>query len=218
MSSVDQNAIRRRGTGVTASDPARVTPGYILLAPLTSNAVILIDIHGSEIRRWTLPYRNGRHARLLPNGNLAVNSIDPASPRPFWFFHKYGGGIMSELDPASGTLLREFRDPLAHHDAYHYGDGSGRILYTSLEKLDHAASRAVPGGIPNTEAPGGHVYADVIKSTRTATSSSSGAPASTSIRASFPCSSIPASTGPSSTASILSATATSSARSAACPP
>lgn len=162
-SKVDQNAIRRRGVGLIASDPDKVTPGYVLLAPLTSNSVFLIDEQGNEIHRWTLPYRNGRHARILPNGNLAVNSIDPDTPRPFWFFNKYGGGIMSEIEATSGKLVREFRDPLAHHDAFHYGDGSGRILYTSLEKLDQETSASINGGLVGSEAPGGFVYADLIR-------------------------------------------------------
>lgn len=38
-SAVDQNSIRRRGVGLIASDPAKVTPGYVLIAPLTSSEV-----------------------------------------------------------------------------------------------------------------------------------------------------------------------------------
>lgn len=162
-SKVDQNSIRRRGVGLIASDPDKVTPGYLLFSPLTSNTTYLVDVEGNEVHRWTRPYRNGRHSRLLPNGNLAINSIDPDTPRPFWFFNKYGGGIMSEINPATGEVVHEHRDPLAHHDAYHYGDGTGRILYASLEKLDHDTSATVLGGLPGTEADDGSVYADVIK-------------------------------------------------------
>lgn len=70
---------------------------------------------------------------------------------------------MSEVDPASGNIVRQHRDPLQHHDAHHYGDGSGKILYTVLEKLSNAESLKVQGGHPGTEAPDGAVYADVIK-------------------------------------------------------
>lgn len=38
-SKVDQNSIRRRGVGLIASDPDKVSPGYVLVAPLTSNQV-----------------------------------------------------------------------------------------------------------------------------------------------------------------------------------
>ncbi|CDU25869.1 related to Ca2+-transporting ATPase [Sporisorium scitamineum] len=162
-SKVDQNSIRRRGAGLIASDPEKVSPGYVLVAPLTSKQVHLVDTKGDTVHTWTFPWRNGRHARLLPNGKLAVNSIDPETPRPFWFFNKYGGGIMSEVDPASGDIVCQHRDPLQHHDAHHYGDGSGRILYTTLEKLSEKDSLEVQGGHPGTEAPDGAVYADMIK-------------------------------------------------------
>lgn len=162
-SSVDQNSLRRRGVGLIASDRKKVTPGYVLFSPLTGNTTYLVDVQGKEVKRWTMPHRNGRHSRLLPNGNLSINSIDSTTARPFWFFHKYGGGIMSEVEPHSGKVVREFKDPLAHHDAYHYGDDSGKILYTSLEKLDLESSSKVQGGVPGSEAPDGSVYADVIK-------------------------------------------------------
>lgn len=70
---------------------------------------------------------------------------------------------MSEIDPRTGKILRQHRDPLQHHDAYHYGDGSGRILYTSLEQLSEEESAKVRGGVPGSEAPDGRVWADTIK-------------------------------------------------------
>lgn len=70
---------------------------------------------------------------------------------------------MSEVDPSSGRIVAQQRDPLQHHDAHHYGDGSGKILYTTLEKLSEEDSLQVQGGHPGTEAPDGAVYADVIK-------------------------------------------------------
>lgn len=157
---VDQNSLRRRGVGLIASDTSRVVPGYVLMAPLTSNKVYLIDTNGDVAHTWTLPHRNGRHACILPNGNLAVNSIDPDGPRPFFFFNKYGGGIMSEVDP-EGKVVRQHRDPYGHHDAYHYGDG--RILYTSMEALSEKDSASVQGGVPGTEADDGRVWADIVR-------------------------------------------------------
>ena len=35
--------------------------------------------------QWDLPYRVGRYAKLLPNGNLAVGMKDPEAPAPFQF-------------------------------------------------------------------------------------------------------------------------------------
>jgi outer membrane protein assembly factor BamB len=65
---------------------------------------------------------------------------------------------MSELDP-SGKVVRQYTDPLGHHDQYHYGDG--RMLYTSLEALSPEDSRKVLGGVPGTEIDG-ITYADTI--------------------------------------------------------
>jgi hypothetical protein len=157
---VDQNSIRRRGVGLIAKDSSRVSPGYVLVAPLTDNSVYLIDSDGGIAHQWSLPWRNGRHARILQNGNLAVNSIDPNGPRPFFFFNKYGGGIMSEVN-AKSKIIRQHRDPYAHHDAHHHGDG--RILYTRMEALSEEDSAAVQGGVPGTEADDGRVWADVAR-------------------------------------------------------
>jgi hypothetical protein len=165
---VDQNTLRRRGAGLIAAQVAAASPGYTLFAPLTGTGqVYLVRLDGTVAHQWNLPYRPGRHARLLPNGNLAYNGTLPGRPALFPMWLKYHGGVLCEADP-SGVIVREHRDELHHHDAYHYGDG--RILYTTVEPLTGAAARAVPGGVPGSEAagvgsagPDGIVYADVIK-------------------------------------------------------
>ncbi|KAF1732402.1 hypothetical protein CRV24_008596 [Beauveria bassiana] len=163
---MEQNTIKRRGTGLTGVDESKSFGGYTLFSPLTSDMAYLIDIHGNEVHTWKLPGRIGRHARLLPSGNLAVNTLrsgnettSDGGPFPFPFFNKYGGGIMSELDP-EGNVVRQFTDPLGHHDQYHYGDG--RILYTSLGALSKEDSAMVIGGVPGSEIDG-ITYADTIK-------------------------------------------------------
>lgn len=158
---MEQNTLKRRGIGITGVDRARTNGGYTLICPLTSSTARLIDIDGKEIHSWQLPGRIGRHACLLPNGNLAVNTIDPDRKHIFPFFNKYGGGIMSELSP-SGKIVRQQRDALGHHDAYHYPDGSGRILYTSLEALTLEESTQIVGGVPGSEE-NGITHTDIIK-------------------------------------------------------
>ncbi|MFD0392227.1 hypothetical protein ACFQ3Z_03415 [Streptomyces nogalater] len=55
-----------------------MSDGYTLYAPLTGTGeVYLIDIHGRTVHRWDLPYRPGRHARLLADGTLAYNGVLP---------------------------------------------------------------------------------------------------------------------------------------------
>jgi hypothetical protein len=91
---LEQNTLRRRGTGLITADPAAASPGFTLFAPLTGTGqVYLVDLNGVSVYRWDLPYRPGRHARILP-------------------------GVLCEVAP-DGTILREHRDDLHHHDAHH---------------------------------------------------------------------------------------------------
>ncbi len=155
---MDQNTLRRRGTGLIGVDDDQTFGGYTLYAPLTSPGIVhLVDIEGREVHRWELPYRPGRHARILPGGTLAFNGALPGGDVPFAMWHKYRGGAMCEVDP-DGTIVREHRDPWAHQDANHLGDG--RILYAAVEPVEPAR---VVGGVPDTEARDGAVYADVIR-------------------------------------------------------
>lgn len=163
---MEQNTLKRRGIGLTGVNKQRSFGGYTLFCPLTSDTAHLIDIDGNEVHSWKLPGRIGRHATILPNGNLAANTLRPAldhitkdgGPFPFPFFNKYGGGVMSQLDP-NGEVVRQFQDPLGHHDQYHYGDG--RILYAALEALSPEESANVIGGVAGTEIDG-ITYADTI--------------------------------------------------------
>lgn len=158
---MEQNTLKRRGIGLTGVDRSLTFGGYTLICPLTGDIAHLVDINGKEVHSWKLPGRTGRHACILPNGNLAVNTIDPDRENIFPFFNKYGGGIMSELSP-TGKVVRQHKDKYGHHDAYHYPDGSGRILYTSLEALTAEESAKIIGGVPGSEI-NGITHTDVIK-------------------------------------------------------
>lgn len=164
---MEQNTLKRRGVGLIGVDERKSFGGYTLFCPLTSSTAHLVDINGNSVHSWKLPGRIGRHARILPNGNLAVNTLRPSEttsdgrplPYPFPFFNKYGGGVMSELDP-EGNIVRQFCDPLGHHDQNRLDDGG--ILYTGLEALTPEQSAQVVGGVPGSEADGGITYADTI--------------------------------------------------------
>ncbi|PKV82783.1 arylsulfotransferase family protein [Streptomyces sp. TLI_146] len=160
MPTVDQNQRRRRGTGLIALDPEAAFAGYTLYAPLTGGgAVHLVNLRGEDVHTWNLPYRPGRHARILPGGDLAYNGVLPGQEALFPMWHKYRGGVLGVYGP-DGTVLREHRDPLQHHDAHHLADGG--ILYTALEPLTGAAADGVLGGVAGSEA-NGVVWADTIK-------------------------------------------------------
>jgi hypothetical protein len=157
---MEQQTFRRRGLGLRGVDEHRVSPGYVLYSPLTSNTAHLVSTTGEEVHRWSLPHRAGRHARILPDGTLAYNGVHPDAPKLFPMWAKYRGGVMMQLDQ-NGKILRQYSDPYAHHDQNHLQDGT--ILYTTLEPLSAAEAVRVHGGIPGSEAPGGIVYADCIK-------------------------------------------------------
>ncbi|KAL2815613.1 hypothetical protein BDW59DRAFT_166760 [Aspergillus cavernicola] len=157
---MEQHTFRRGGLGLRGVDEQRVSPGYVLYAPLTSRTAHLISTSGKEVHRWTLPYRVGRHARILPNGNLAYNGVNPDSPNLFPMWKKYCGGMMLQVNP-QGEIVRKYSDPHAHHDQHHLDDGT--LLYTTLEPLTPEEAARVRGGIPGSEAPDGIMYADCIK-------------------------------------------------------
>ncbi|KAF2270505.1 PQQ enzyme repeat protein [Lojkania enalia] len=158
---MEQSTLIRRGIGLRGVDPYNVSLGYTLFAHLTSPGIVkLIDNYGEEVHRWVLPYRPGRHAQLLKNGNLAYNGVHPDAPRLFPLWQKYRGGVMMEVDPA-GNVVSEHCDPLAHHDQHHLDNGE--LLYTTVEGVEFEKAKSVLGGIPNSEAPDNKVYADCIK-------------------------------------------------------
>ncbi|TWS21835.1 PQQ-binding-like beta-propeller repeat protein [Tsukamurella sputi] len=165
---MEQNTLKRRGAGLIGRDAERSAGGYTLYAPLSGDGTVhLVDEEGTEVHRWNLPHRPGRHARLLADGSLAYNGNLVGSgeaPALFDMWRKYSGGSMARYD-RDGNLLSEVVDPLQHHDAHHLDDG--RILYAALEPLTGNRARAVRGGHPGTEAAGSDgtptVYADTIK-------------------------------------------------------
>ena len=157
---MEQHTFRRRGLGLRGVDDQRVSPGYVLYAPLTSNTAHLVSTTGKEVHRWTLPHRAGRHACILPNGNLAYNGAHPDAPLLFPMWAKYRGGVMMQVSP-DGDIIRQYSDPLAHHDQNNLEDGT--ILYTTLEPLSSEEASRVQGGIPGSEAPNGIIYGDCIK-------------------------------------------------------
>lgn len=158
---MEQSTLHRRGVGLRGVDHSLVSPGFTLFAHLTSPGIVrMVDNDGKEVHRWNMPTRPGRHARILPNGNLAYNGVHPNAPRLFPLWQKYRGGLMLQVDPDGKEVMR-WEDPLAHHDQNHLDDGT--LLYTTLEPLTAAQAASVPGGIPGSEAPDGTMYSDCVK-------------------------------------------------------
>ncbi|MFC9474428.1 aryl-sulfate sulfotransferase [Nocardia sp. NPDC056952] len=156
---MEQNTLKRRGTGLIGSDAELASPGFTLYAPLAGNGrVDLVDLDGEIVHQWHLPYRPGRHARILADGSLAYNGATLARAPLFAMWRKYSGGSMARYDH-TGAQLSEIRDDLAHHDAHHYDDG--RVLYAAVQPLTGADAARIQGGVPGTEADG-IIWSDVI--------------------------------------------------------
>ncbi|CAO3630225.1 unnamed protein product [Cunninghamella blakesleeana] len=167
MPPIEQNSLKRRNVGLTGVNKEKVQDGYTLFAPLsTPGNVYLINNDGETVHEWVLPYRPGRHARILANGNLAFNGALPEDPHLFLMWEKYRGGALLQVD-SEGNIVRSHYDKYSHHDSHHLDDGS--ILYTTLEPLSNEDGKKVQGGVKGSEAPSqdgskeGIVYSDIIK-------------------------------------------------------
>ncbi|MBT1187450.1 PQQ-binding-like beta-propeller repeat protein [Streptomyces sp. CJ_13] len=157
---VDQNTLRRRGVGLRAHDPERSFGGYTLYTPIAGpGEVFLVDIEGKTVHTWNPPHPPGRHARLLPNGNLFYQGKDTGGPTLFPIWDVYHGGILQELAP-DGAVVREVRHPFHHHDASVLRNGN--LLVLGVEPLAPADAARVRGGIPGSEAAGGVIHGDVV--------------------------------------------------------
>src|SRR4029077_5190955 len=58
---VEQNTTKRRGVGLRAFNPERASPGFTLFSPLIwgDGRVYLIDLHGTVVHTWNMPYPPG---------------------------------------------------------------------------------------------------------------------------------------------------------------
>ena len=153
---VDPVTNRRRGAGLIAVDHQRSAGGYTLFTPQTDDGnVYLIDIDGAIAHRWKMPTRPGRHAVLLPNGNLGYNGSHPESPALYPMWSVWHGGAFAEVTPAGKTVW-EFQDPTHHHDAEWLANGN--LLYGAAEPLPKDIAKKVAG--PSSD---GVIYGDVVK-------------------------------------------------------
>ncbi|WP_341528357.1 aryl-sulfate sulfotransferase [Nostoc sp. UHCC 0302] len=160
ITSVDQNTIRRRGTGLKAYNPDKAFKGYTLFAPLTGKGeVYLLNLEGEVVHQWNLPYPPGLYGYLLPNGNLFYNGKTPPDDSlrfPLWPAFK--SGVVLEADP-KGNIIWEYKHPDHHHDGRRLRNGNTILL--AIEKIPQSLVPQIKGGVPGTEADG-EIYADVL--------------------------------------------------------
>jgi len=139
---VDQNPIRRRGTGLRALNAAKASPGFTLFAPLEGDgAVYLIDLQGKVVHNWKMPYPPGLYGYLTEKGTLFYNGkIDNDTLMGRTPPH---GGVVLEAD-WNGKVLWEVRQPEHHHDGRLLKNGN--VLLICATALPDEIAEKVQGG------------------------------------------------------------------------
>jgi Arylsulfotransferase (ASST) len=116
--------------------------GYVLLAPLRSKAIHILDLDGKVVHTWNTSNTPGAATHFLPNGNLLRAGQVEANPR----FHGGGiGGRIQELD-WDGKVVWNFdldSDVLTqHHDVLPIQNGN--VLMIAWEY--HSKAEAIAHG------------------------------------------------------------------------
>ena len=153
---VDQNPIRRRGTGLRALDVDRASAGLTLFAAAGDGTVYLIDLHGTVAHTWKMPYPPGLYGYLTEKGTLFYNGQIPTET--FLGKSPFKGGVALEAD-WNGKVLWEVRQPDHHHDGRLLKNGN--VLLLCAKELPDLVAKKVQGGRPGTEV-NGKIWADYL--------------------------------------------------------
>jgi outer membrane protein assembly factor BamB len=157
IGTIDQNPVRRRGTGLRGLNLSKASAGYTLFAPnYGDGTVYLIDLHGEIVHTWKMPYRPGLYGYLTEAGTLFYSGKIPNDT--FLGKSPFKGGAALEAD-WNGRVLWEIHEPDHHHDARLLENGNV-LLLCATELPDEIATR-VRGGRPGTEA-AGKIWADYL--------------------------------------------------------
>jgi len=156
IATVDQNPIRRRGTGLRALDMKRASPGFTMFAPAGEQVVYLIDLHGTVVHTWKMPYPPGLYGYLTEKGTLFYNGKIPNEN--FLGNSPFKGGVALEAD-WSGKIVWEVRQRDHHHDGRLLKNGN--VLLLCATELPDEVAKRVSGGRPGTEVKG-KIWADYL--------------------------------------------------------
>lgn len=160
MSTVDQQPIRRRGTGLRAYDPDRAYGGHTLFAPMSGDGTVyLVDMGGETVHTWKMPHPPGLYGYLLDNGNLFYGGkpVDQLEKLPLWM-RGFKAGSAMEVD-WNGRVLWEIRHPDHHHDARKLRNGN--VVLLCMETMPREMIPRIQGGLPGTEHDG-DMYSDYL--------------------------------------------------------
>lgn len=152
---VDQNPIRRRGTGLRALDAELASAGLTLFAA-GDGTVYLIDLLGKVVHNWKMPYPPGLYGYLTEKGTLLYNGQIPNET--FLGKSPFKGGAVLEAD-WNGKVLWEVRQQEHHHDGRLLKNGN--VLLLCATELPDDVAKRVQGGRPGTEV-NGKIWADYL--------------------------------------------------------
>lgn len=156
---VDQNKIRRNGVGLRAYNPKKSFKGYTLFTPMNGDGTIyLINMDGTVVHHWEMPYSPGLYGQLLENGNLLYSGKVLDDLDRFEQWGRWKGGAVLEVD-WEGNILWKILHPDHHHDAHKLKNGN--VLLLCLTTIPQELVARIRGGIQNTEA-NGQIYGDYL--------------------------------------------------------
>jgi len=147
---------RTRIKGLVYCDSRTAFHGLTLYTPVEGRAVMLVDLLGKQVNRWSLSHDAASTAQLLPNGNLLCGEKSGDEPLADL---EGTGGIVQELG-REGRLVWEHRDPALHHAPFRLRNGNTLVMKW-IEVPDRIASQ-VEGGEPGTERDG-VMWGDLIQ-------------------------------------------------------
>lgn len=148
--------------GVTHYNKEKADDGYTLFS-CYNHDVWLIDMEGSVVHKWTVPYIPGAHMVLRPNGNLFYSAenrkhdelgLDPE--------HAGLGGVLLEIDWDS-NLVWKLEVPYQHHD-FEFVPNTDHIIVSTYHPegvFSDEKAKLMRGGITGSEFEG-KIWGDVI--------------------------------------------------------
>jgi arylsulfotransferase ASST len=170
MAAIEQNTLKRRGTGLRVCNPERAFAGFTLFAPhfVGSKTVYLIDLGGKVVHDWKLPYSPGLSGYLTEQGTLFFNGRSPEDN--FLSRFPFKGGVVLEAD-WNGKVLWEVRHPDHHHHGILLRNGN--VLLHCMGRVPDEIARRVQGGMvekdmqsgqyaPLSASEAGNMYSDYI--------------------------------------------------------
>ena len=170
MAMVEQNTLKRRGVGLRAYEPERTSPGFTLFAPhfVQNRTVYLIDLQGTVVHTWDMPYPPGLSGYLTERSTFFYNGR--TSEDNFLARFPFKGGVVLEAD-WNGKVLWEVR----HSDHHHHGIllRNGNVLLHCMGQVPDEIARRVKGGMeesnmqsgqyaPQRKTDAGKMYSDYL--------------------------------------------------------